>query len=194
MLGVKRHHRIASKKISMNVLRGILIRQYGATLQMLHQSIENCPEQIWTQGLGGAAFWHLAYHTIFFLDCYLHKQEADFAPPPFHRENSWRLPVGPGTSEPHVPPGEPYSKTTLLEYLQDVRRRAQPILAELTEDDLTAPSPVPWYSIQRGDFLLNNLRHAQHHVGQLNMILGFHGAKPCAWNGACELTDTKNQD
>jgi hypothetical protein len=178
----------------MNVLRGILTRQFGATLHMLRESIENCPEQVWTKGLRGAAFWHLAYHTIFFLDFYLHKREADFTLPPFHRENIWRLAAGTDTSEPFVPPGEPYTKTTLLEYLQDVRKRAQPILAELTDDDLTAPSPVPWHTIQRGDFLLNNLRHAQHHIGQLNIILSFHGATPCAWNAASELTDARVQD
>ena len=171
----------------MNIIRRILAQQFGATAQMLHETIEHCPEQVWTKGLGGAAFWHLAYHTIFFLDFYLHKREADFTPAPFHRENSWQLASGPDGSEPLVPSGEPYSKTTLLEYLQDVRKRAQTILAELTEDDLTAPSPVPWYTIQRGDFLLNNLRHAQHHIGQLNMILRAHGVKPAAWRGASEL-------
>jgi hypothetical protein len=56
----------------MNIIRGVLARQFGATAQMLHESIENCPEQIWTTGHGGAAFWHLAYHAIFFLDFYLH--------------------------------------------------------------------------------------------------------------------------
>lgn len=163
----------------MNVIRSILARQFGATAQMLHESIESCPEQIWTKGSGGAAFWQLAYHTIFFLDFYLHKREADFTPPPFHRENAWHLETAPS--------GEPYSKTTLLEYLQQVRKRARLMLAELTEDDLTAPSPVPWYTIPRGEFLLNNLRHAQHHVGQLNMILKAHGAKPPEWQGASEL-------
>jgi uncharacterized damage-inducible protein DinB len=163
----------------MNIVRSILARQFGATAQMLYESIENCPEQIWTKGLGGAAFWHLAYHTIFFLDFYLHKREADFTPAPFHREECWNLETAPS--------GEPYSKTTLLEYLQQVRKRAQPLLAELTEDDLTAPSPVPWYTIPRGEFLLNNLRHAQHHIGQLSMILRAHGARPPEWQGASEL-------
>jgi uncharacterized damage-inducible protein DinB len=163
----------------MDIIRSILARQFGATAQMLHESIENCPEQIWTKGLGGAAFWHLAYHTIFFLDFYLHKREADFTPAPFHRENASYLETGPSA--------EPYSKTTLLEYLQQVRKRAQPILAELTEDDLTAPSPVPWYTIQRGEFLLNNLRHAQHHIGQLNMILRVNGVRPPEWHGSSEL-------
>ena len=163
----------------MNIIRNILVRQFGATAQMLHESIESCPEQVWTKGLGGAAFWHLAYHTIFFLDFYLHKREADFTPAPFHRENAFNLAT--------TPSGEPYSKTTLLEYLQQVRKRALPILAELTEDDLTAPSPVPWYTIPRGEFLLNNLRHTQHHIGQLNMILRAHGAKPPEWKGSSEL-------
>ena len=163
----------------MKIIRNILVRQFGATAQMLQESIESCPEPIWTKGLGGAAFWHLAYHTIFFLDFYLHKREVDFVPAPFHRENASYLETAPS--------GEPYSKTRLLEYLQQVRKRAQPILAELTEDDLTAPSPVSWYSIPRGEFLLNNLRHTQHHIGQLNMILRAHGASPPQWQGGCEL-------
>jgi hypothetical protein len=172
--------------LQMDIIRGMLARQFGASVQMLHATIENCPEQAWTKGLGGAPFWHVAYHTIFFLDFYLHKQETDFTPAPFHREDIWNLDAGPASPEPAVPL-EPYSKATLLEYLKDVRKRAQLILAELTEDDLTAPSPVPWYTIQRGDFLLNNLRHVQHHVSQLNMILRAHGATPAAWCGVSEL-------
>ena len=163
----------------MNTIRSMLARQFGATAQMLQESIESCPGQIWTKGLGGAAFWHQAYHTIFFLDFYLHKREADFTPAPIHRENLPYLSAAPS--------GEPYSKTTLLEYLQQVRQRAQLLLAELTEDDLTAPSPVPWYTIPRGEFLLNNLRHAQHHIGQLNMILRAHGVSPPEWRGSSEL-------
>jgi hypothetical protein len=171
----------------MSIISGILVRQFGATAQMLQETIENCPERIWTKGSGGAAFWHLAYHTMYFLDFYLHPREEDFRPPPFHREDLWNLVVGPDAPEPPAMAVEPYPKATLLEYLQDIRKRGRRLLAELTEDALTAPSPVPWYTIQRGDFLLNNLRHAQHHIGQLGLILRGNGAEPCAWNGASEL-------
>ncbi len=163
----------------MEIIRNMLARQFGASAQMLQESIESCPEQIWAKGLGGAVFWHLAYHAIFFLDFYLHKREADFTPAPFHREDAWNLDAAPSV--------EPYSQATLLEYLQQVRKRARPLLAELTQDDLTAPSPVPWYSTPRGEFLLNNLRHTQHHIGQLNMILNAHGVKSPRWHGASDL-------
>jgi hypothetical protein len=98
---------IRSKDLPINIFRSILAGQFGATAQMLHESIESCPEQIWTKGLGGAAFWHLAYHTFFFLDFYLHKREADFIPAPFHRKHAIYLEMAPSD--------EPYSKTTLLE-------------------------------------------------------------------------------
>jgi hypothetical protein len=162
----------------MAVIRGMLARQFGATAQMLQEAITSCPERLWTTGSGGTEFLRLAYHTIFFLDFYLHRREADFSPPPCHREDAWDLEAKPA--------GEPYSKTTLLEYLYQVRKRAQAILADLAEDDLTAPSPVPWYTIQRGEFLLNSLRHAQHHVGQLNLILKANGETPSRWHGSSE--------
>jgi hypothetical protein len=145
---------------------------------MLRESIERCPERLWTSGWGGAEFWRLAYHAIFFLDFYLHRRESDFSPPPFHRDDAIFLEAEPS--------GEAYSKTMVLEYLRQVRGRARALLGELTEDDLTAPSPVPWYTIQRGEFLLNNLRHAQHHVGQLNLILKANGEQPPGWHGSSE--------
>ncbi|MCW8133367.1 MAG: DinB family protein [Planctomycetota bacterium] len=163
----------------MDVLRTMLAKEFGATAEMLRESIELCPEQAWTKDLGGAPFWKQAYHTIFYLDFYMHKREADFAPPLFHRKDD--IDLG------KAPSGEPYAKATLLAYLQEARARAKRLLGELTEADLTAPSPVPWYTTPRGEFLLNNLRHAQHHVGQLNMILRAHGVKPPRWRGASEL-------
>lgn len=163
----------------MNTLRSMLSNEFGATAEMLRETIESCPEKAWTEGLGGAAFWRVAYHTIFFLDFYMHKREADFSRPSFHREDVLFLDKAPAS--------EPYAKATLLAYLQETRARAKPLLAELTEADLTAPSPVPWYTIPRGEFLLNNLRHAQHHIGQLNLILRSQGIKPPRWKGASDL-------
>jgi uncharacterized damage-inducible protein DinB len=35
--------------------------------------------------------------------------------------------------------------------------------------------------MQAGELLLYNLRHVQHHVGQLNLLIRQAGAEPAAW-------------
>ena len=170
----------------MEILRAILARQFEATAEMLKQAIERCPDSAWTDASTPIAFWHMAYHAVFYLDLYIGKGEADFTPANFHQPKTNFLSNHPTRSEPFVPSCPPYSKDQVLTYLAHVRKRVKGIIRNLSEADLTAPSPVPWYSISRGDFLLNNLRHVQHHVAQLNSRLRKCDVEPGGWIGAFE--------
>jgi hypothetical protein len=40
----------------------ILISQYQASLEMLRQTITQCPESIWNAASDKNKFWHTAYH------------------------------------------------------------------------------------------------------------------------------------
>ena len=41
----------------------------------------------------------------------------------------------------------------------------------------------PWYKLNVGEFLLNNLRHTQHHTGQLIVLLRRHAGIGIDWLG-----------
>ena len=85
----------------------IIRSQYLATLEMLKNAIEKCPDALWNDPADKNKFWHLAYHALFYTHLYLQPTEQDFKP--------W--------GEQHAPrqlsetADHPYSKQEMLEYL-----------------------------------------------------------------------------
>ena len=60
--------------------RQIIRSQYLATLEMLKQAIEKCPDAIWDDPADKNRFWHVAYHALFYTHLYLQPSEQDFRP------------------------------------------------------------------------------------------------------------------
>ncbi|HMQ47415.1 MAG TPA: DinB family protein [Saprospiraceae bacterium] len=140
------------------VVKESLWKQFGASLDMLENALIACPDALWDTE---TKFWHIAYHTLFFLDYYLSDEPLSFSPPaPFTMaEFEGRLPE------------RVYSKEELLDYLQHGRQKCRTLIAGLTEagalkrfvDDIADDPTI--------EIILYNLRHVQHHVGQLNLLL-----------------------
>jgi hypothetical protein len=61
----------------MNV-QSALKGQYHAALAMLKQTIEKCPDDLWTSQGQSPAFWRVAYHTLFYTHLYLQPDEKAF--------------------------------------------------------------------------------------------------------------------
>ncbi|HEY7419496.1 MAG TPA: DinB family protein, partial [Ktedonobacteraceae bacterium] len=70
-----------------------LWQQFGATIDMLENALLTCPSTHWEGYLWSdysddplppeaAAFWYIAYHTLFWLDLHLTGSVEGFAPPP----------------------------------------------------------------------------------------------------------------
>ena len=52
--------------------REILWGQFGGAIDMLENAMRACPDSLWSDRARKPEFWYLAYHTLFFLDLYLH--------------------------------------------------------------------------------------------------------------------------
>lgn len=143
-----------------NNLKEILWRQFGASIDMLKNAIELCPEAHWDTK---NQFWYNAYHSIFFLDYYLTIPPVGFAPPdPFDlSEFEDRM------------PNSVYSKEELLFYTQFCRNKCHNLIMNMTDELYKSvwenESKTMQYNVI--EIILYNLRHVQHHVGQLNMLL-----------------------
>ncbi len=61
--------------------REVLWGQFGGAIDMLENAIRACPDALWGDRDCKPEFWYLAYHTLFFLDLYLHDAVDGFAPP-----------------------------------------------------------------------------------------------------------------
>jgi len=140
-----------------------LMKQYLAPLEMLKQSIDKCPESLWYSEDYTNRFWHIAYHVLFYTHFYLHPSEADFVPWASHRPNiNFLGPLPPPHDQPKIDP--PYSKKEVLEYHKVCRSE---VGARVKSLDFEAPSGFDWVPLNKLELQFYNIRHLQHHTGQL---------------------------
>jgi len=137
--------------------------QFGAAIDMLDNAIVSCPESLWSDDSGPPQFWYLAYHTLFFLDCYSSGRDRDYQPPaPFTR----------GELDPAgVMPERVYSPAELERYLEHGRAQCAAEIAALTEARALERCAFERFDLSVYEMMLYNLRHVQHHAAQLNLLL-----------------------
>ena len=128
-------------------VRQMLLGQFEAALCMLNQCINACPEAHWDDKIGNATFRWGVYHALFFLDLYLSPSEHDF-----------KLSEG-------------LSKQDSLAYVAVCRQKMREAIAAETPESIQGGSGFSWYPITREEFHINNIRHVQHHTGQLSAHL-----------------------
>jgi hypothetical protein len=145
----------------MNV-NTVVCSQYFASLAMLKEAVERCPEALWDSVEDKDKFWQLAYHVLFYTHLYLQKSLNDFHPWAKHWQKAERL--GEDT-----PPGKTYSKTDILEYLDYCHGQVQINSAVLDPD---APSGFDWCEFNKLELQFYNIRHLQQHTGELMERLG----------------------
>ena len=105
----------------------------------------------------------MVYHTLFWLDFYLSGcTEEEFKPPaPFTLDEF--DPAG-------LLPEQVYSKAEMQTYLRSCRQKCHMVIESLTDERAREPQLGPaGFSLL--ELLLYNMRYAQHHTAQLNMIL-----------------------
>ena len=163
--------------------RAMLWRQFGAAIDMLGESLRDCPDELWEQTLwedhsaqwvasGFGTFWYLGYHTLFWLELYLSGAEEGFAPPaPFDL-----VEMEAGEHLPRV-----YSRTELLGYLEHCRRACRQTIGALSDEAARRVCRFGWGELTFAELQLYNLRHVQEHGAQLRMFLGQRAGHATAW-------------
>jgi len=152
--------------------QALINRQFAAAIQMIRSAIEACPDQVWDDRADGSPFWHLAYHALFYIDFYLSDDEKTFQAMDFHENNAQMLP---GDHREYAgivtTPEKAFRKDQLLDYADHCLRKCGETFEKLTDERALERCGFWWYKLNVGEFLLNNLRHAQHHAGQLILLL-----------------------
>ena len=146
--------------------KALIRSQYHATLDMPEQAIQVCPKDLWTDTSHKNAFWHVAYHAVFYTHLYLSSSLQTFVPwtkgRPEYEFLGDKLPW-----PPHERPkiGEPYTKDEVLEYVSFCR---QVVETQAPTLDLEAASGFEWLPFSKLELQFYNIRHTQHHTGQLS--------------------------
>jgi uncharacterized damage-inducible protein DinB len=137
--------------------------QFGAAIDMLENAMRACPDDLWGDRSRRPEFWYVVFHTLFFLDLYLSESDRGFAPPaPFTLDE---------LDERGLLPERVYTKEELQAYLRHGRAKCMATIASLTEQRANQRCGFEWLDISVAETLLYNMRHVQHHAGQLNLIL-----------------------
>ena len=170
--------------IPLDVLRSSLIRQYHAGLAMLHAGIERCPDDVWVDEDDANPAWRVAYHVLFYTDFYLHRDHESFTPWELHELGIQQF----GARKPDT--GEafrPYTRDQVLTYWLKVAGSVDEAVGAM---DLLAPeSGFPWYPMSKLEHQLVNIRHLQHHAGQLADRLRLRVRIGTPWAGTGQRQD-----
>ena len=158
-------------------LQTILKSQYRASLAMLLEAIDSCPAELWASDQHVNQFWQVAYHTLFYTHLYLQGSEADFVPWEHHRPGYNRFGTGPD-AQSHL---TPYSVEDVRAYCRYCQEMVEAAVDRL---DLDSPeSGFSWYRMPKLEHQFVNLRHLQHHTGQLADRLRHAADRGVRWVG-----------
>jgi len=133
-----------------------LADQFGASVEMLENTIKACPEELWRERTNKPESWYLVYHTLFWLDFYLSESPENFLPSPPFTLNELD-PEG-------VLPDRVYSKSELLKYLKHGRVKLKNLIKNLNEDSLKRYYKYGSVEMSFGELLIYNMHHVQHEL------------------------------
>ena len=164
-------------------MKTIIWKQFGASIDMLENAIRACPGSLWSDRTQRPEFWYVAFHTLFYLDLYLSESDAGFAPPaPFTLDEM---------DERGLLPERVYTKEELQKYLEHGREKCRGTIASMTEENGNRRCGFEWIDLSVAEVLLYNMRHVQHHAGQLNLILRQKIDSAPRWVRKTEITLTE---
>lgn len=151
-----------------------LREQFGATIEMLRNAVEACPDALWASAQDETPFWYLTFHTLFWLEVYLSPDVDAFRPP---------APFGLTEFEPgDQRPERVYTKPELLAYLDHCRERCMATLEGMSAEIAASRAPFSWLAPASVlEVHIYNLRHVQHGTAQLNLMLRQGGVVPPRW-------------
>ncbi|MFO0839944.1 MAG: DinB family protein [Phycisphaerae bacterium] len=159
----------------LDLLRQLVLSQLEASVCMLDECIRKCPAQHWDSPIGKYPFWHVAYHTLCFIDVYLSPSDEAWQPRQGGPGGGLH-PLGRVELEEEYP-SRRFEQCELLEYSALCRQKARDVLTSETRETLEGPSGFPWLAFSRAEAHVYNIRHIQHHAGQLSAFLRRQGVE-----------------
>jgi hypothetical protein len=147
------------------MLTQALQKQYDKSLNILAEAIGGYDEKLWYDDKAyKSPAWQVAYHALFYANIYASAAEKGIRAWPKARENYQFFGKTPWPPFDKVILEESYSKSDILEFLAFVRENIPRYLEEMRPEERCWPH---WYDETQLEFHINNLRHIQHHCGEL---------------------------
>jgi hypothetical protein len=166
----------------LDTFKELLSHQYEAAFCTLSACIDRSPEAAWSAPVGSLAFCQVAFHTLFFADFYLGPNEESLKQQQFHRDNKdfFRDYEELQDRKQQLL----YDRPSIKAYLEHCRKKASAVIAAETVETLTGPSGFRRREFSRAELHVYNIRHIQHHAGQLSLRLRIDWNEEVPWFGS----------
>ena len=146
---------------------------------MLEQCIIQCPDEYWNSSLHENRFWHITYHVLFYGALYLSCEDEPILWSGCKTNHQF---LSKTSYAPQYDPSKAYvySKNELIEFINWIRERLTSCFIENSQE---LPSGFSWISFSKYELYYYNLRHLQHHTGQLSERIKSYTGKGITWIG-----------
>jgi hypothetical protein len=157
-------------------MKNVIISQYKASLTMLMDVMEKCPDDLWEDSTYDSAYWRIVYHTLFFTALYISKNEEKFVPWTKHIKDYNDLGPLSDDNKPIVL-NEIFSKADLMGYAEVIFKSIDTMVNVDADED----SGFSWLPMKKPELHIYNIRHIHHHMGQLIERLHQNGISGISW-------------
>ncbi len=165
----------------LDAFKTLVTKQYEAALSMLKASVNSCPDAVWNSRGANYKYCQLVFHTLIFTDLYLGPDVESLRRQPFHLRNE-RI-FGDYEEFEDRPLVRLYDKAFILAYLEHCRRKVSEVIEGEAADTLSALSGTR-KALSRAELHIYNIRHIQHHAGQLSLRLRLETGEGVEWVGS----------
>jgi DinB superfamily len=163
-------------------MNNIIVNQIEAALATLNQAIENCPDSEWNEKHGDDPFCQVVFHTLFYTDVYLGRDDFPLQNQQFHKENKsffmdyeeWedRIPVN------------LYDKAKCKEYMSFCLKKCREVVSGETYESMLGDCGIARRKMSRLELYIYLVRHIQHHAAQLGLRIQARVGKELSWVGS----------
>lgn len=166
----------------IEVYKELIGNQFEASLGTLRACLDRCPNAAWQEPVANLTFSQAIFHALFFADVYLGRDLASLRSQPFHADNAATFADYEELED--RPQRATYDKPFIGAYLEHVRGKATTVVANESADELSERPGFEWLPFSRAEVHVYNVRHLQHHAGQLGLRLRLEGGEGVPWFGS----------
>ena len=160
----------------------IIQNQIEAALATLNQTIENCPLSQWNEKHGYDPFCQVVFHTLFYTDVYLGRDNIDIREQPFHKEN--HVFFKDYEELENKIPVNLYAKESCMDYMSFCIKKCNDLVSKETGESLMGDCGIARRNMSRLELYIYLTRHIQHHAAQLGLRLQEITGKELQWVGS----------
>jgi len=159
-----------------------LVRQLEAGLSTLQNVIQDCPDDYWDAKDNDYPFSQVAFHTLFYIDYYLHDTVEEMENQDFHTANKDSFRDYEELEDKL--PKHLYSKEFIRNYLIQCHALIQNLELDGTGGKLGDPARINNKDMTVLEMLVYVIRHIQHHAAQLGLRIQTKTGKEMDWIGS----------